>query len=157
MKGQAFVVFKDIIQSTEAIRALQNFRFLGRELSIHFARSKSDIIAKKEGTFNPLSKKRAKQRGMTEEEVKKKEKKEEVSEALVNNVLMVMELPKEVTTEMLEALFSQYPGYIRAQLIPDKSLAFIEYDTEEQATTALKGLKGFYITPEQPLKVDYAQ
>ncbi len=171
MKGQAFVVFKDVSQSSEAHRALQNFKFFGKEMVIQFAKGQSEIVAKREGTFNPLAKKRAKQRAArgaaaaaaaaapgTAPEPKRKEKKEEEAKPTpVSNILKVSELPAEVTVEMLETLFKQYPGYVRAQMVLDKAIAFIEYDTEDQATTALKGLKEFLLNPGKVLKVDYAQ
>jgi len=171
MRGQAFVVFKDKIQSTEALRALQNFRFMGKELSIHYAKSQSEIVAKREGTFNPLAKRKEKLKLLkkhdAEGEIKKdeenkgiKEKKDETHaekpESKISNVLKVKELPPIVTQEMLDALFKQYDGYIRAQIIPEKAIAFIEYDTEEQAAKALIGLKDFKITNELTLKVDYS-
>ena len=161
MKGQAFIVFKDSTQSTEAMRAMQHYKFMGKEITIQFAKGKSDVVSKRDGTFNALAKKRAKQKGeqkvvvpAEEEEQKKKSKKEEVT---VNNILKATELSKDVTSEMLQVLFKQYPGYIRAQMVAEKSWAFIEFDTEEQATTALKGLSGFTLSPGQVLNLGYAQ
>ncbi|PQE04011.1 hypothetical protein CJF31_00003121 [Rutstroemia sp. NJR-2017a BVV2] len=51
MRGQAHVVYRDIQTATQAMRALQGFEFLGREMQIQYAKSKSDTIAKLDGTF----------------------------------------------------------------------------------------------------------
>ncbi len=61
MKGQAFVVFKDVQQASEAMRGLQKMSFFDRELDIHYAKNKSDAIAKREGQYNMLGGKRKKQ------------------------------------------------------------------------------------------------
>jgi len=52
MRGQAHVVFRDIQTATQAMRALQGFEFFGFEMQIQYAKSKSDTIAKLDGTFH---------------------------------------------------------------------------------------------------------
>merc|ERR1712216_1020079 len=51
MRGQAFVVFDDISGATAARRALDKFPFFGRPLALQFAKSKSDAVAKRDGTW----------------------------------------------------------------------------------------------------------
>ncbi|KAL2355098.1 RNA binding domain protein [Cryomyces antarcticus] len=59
MRGQAHIVFRDVHASTQAMRALQGFDFFGKELGadvarvqrIAYAKSKSDGIAKLDGTY----------------------------------------------------------------------------------------------------------
>ncbi|KXX74927.1 U2 small nuclear ribonucleoprotein B'' [Madurella mycetomatis] len=53
MRGQAHIVYKDIQTATQAMRSLDGFEFFGRELKISYAKSKSNIIAKLDGTFKP--------------------------------------------------------------------------------------------------------
>jgi len=53
MRGQAFIVFKDLSAATNARRSMQNFPFYDKPMRIQFARAKSDVIAKIEGTFQP--------------------------------------------------------------------------------------------------------
>ncbi|KAH8676747.1 hypothetical protein BGZ60DRAFT_526177 [Tricladium varicosporioides] len=52
MRGQAHIVYRDIQTATQAMRALQGFEFFGREMQIQYAKSKSDTIAKLDGTFH---------------------------------------------------------------------------------------------------------
>ncbi|ODQ54004.1 RNA-binding domain-containing protein [Saitoella complicata NRRL Y-17804] len=51
MHGQAHIVFRDVLSATTAMRALQGQEFLGKELRIDYARSKSDATAKLDGTY----------------------------------------------------------------------------------------------------------
>ncbi|KAJ4361535.1 hypothetical protein N0V95_001787 [Ascochyta clinopodiicola] len=51
MRGQAHVVFRDIDSSTQAMRALQGFTFFGKDMQIAYAKTKSDTIAKLDGSF----------------------------------------------------------------------------------------------------------
>ncbi|KAI0379710.1 RNA-binding domain-containing protein [Hypomontagnella monticulosa] len=51
MRGQAHIVFRDMQAATQAMRALEGFTFLGSELHIEYAKSKSDMIAKLDGTY----------------------------------------------------------------------------------------------------------
>ncbi|KAI1304741.1 hypothetical protein F5Y03DRAFT_166689 [Xylaria venustula] len=51
MRGQAHIVFRDVHAATQALRSLDGFEFLGKELKIQYAKSKSDAIAKLDGTY----------------------------------------------------------------------------------------------------------
>lgn len=51
MRGQAFVAFSNISSATVALRTLQGFNFYGKEMRITYAKSKSDAIAKLDGTY----------------------------------------------------------------------------------------------------------
>ncbi|CAN8099628.1 unnamed protein product [Discula destructiva] len=51
MRGQAHIVFRDIQTSTQAMRALDGFNFLGEEIKVSYAKSKSTIVSKLDGSF----------------------------------------------------------------------------------------------------------
>ena len=51
MRGQAFVIFQDITAATTAAKSMQGFPFYDKPMRIAFAKTDSDIIAKKKGTF----------------------------------------------------------------------------------------------------------
>eukprot|EP01116_Phalansterium_solitarium_P016152 TRINITY_DN3686_c0_g1_i1.p1 TRINITY_DN3686_c0_g1~~TRINITY_DN3686_c0_g1_i1.p1 ORF type:complete len:258 (-),score=53.76 TRINITY_DN3686_c0_g1_i1:139-912(-) len=53
MRGQAFIVFKDLTAATSAKRSMQNFPFYDKPMKIQFSRTKSDVIAKIDGTYQP--------------------------------------------------------------------------------------------------------
>merc|ERR1739845_231219 len=57
MRGQAFVVFKEVPSAVAAIKSMQGFPFYDKPMRIAFARSDSDAIAKMKGTFTERPKK----------------------------------------------------------------------------------------------------
>merc|ERR1711981_280911 len=48
-RGQAFVVFDKIEAATEAKQRMQGFPFYDKPMNIEFAKSKSDVISRREG------------------------------------------------------------------------------------------------------------
>ena len=52
MRGQAFIVYKDVNEATRAKVSLNNFLFLGSRINVDYAKSKSDIIVKIKGQQN---------------------------------------------------------------------------------------------------------
>lgn len=57
LRGQAWLVFETIEAATKAKDEMQGFPFFGhRELGIQFAKTQSDVIAKKNGTYKPRPK-----------------------------------------------------------------------------------------------------
>ncbi|KAJ9187797.1 hypothetical protein P3X46_003214 [Hevea brasiliensis] len=57
-KGQAWVVFEDVKSATNAMRQMQSFPFYDKPMRIQYAKAKSDIIAKADGTFVPREKRK---------------------------------------------------------------------------------------------------
>ncbi|CAB4394250.1 RNA-binding domain-containing protein [Rhizophagus irregularis] len=51
MRGQAFVVFKEIQSATSAMRGLNGFNFYDKPMNIEYAKSKSEAVAKLDGTW----------------------------------------------------------------------------------------------------------
>ena len=56
LRGQAWVVFADITAATNALRLMQGFPFYDKPLKIEYAKTKSDVVAKADGTFVPRDK-----------------------------------------------------------------------------------------------------
>lgn len=57
MRGQAFVIFKEIGSATNALRTMQGFPFYDKPMRISYSKSDSDVIAKIKGTFKERPKK----------------------------------------------------------------------------------------------------
>lgn len=57
-KGQAWVVFDEVSDATNALRQMQGFPFYDKPMRIQYAKTKSDIIAKADGTFVPREKRK---------------------------------------------------------------------------------------------------
>eukprot|EP00850_Spirogloea_muscicola_P023097 SM000328S12467 [mRNA] locus=s328:80075:81541:- [translate_table: standard] len=58
LRGQAWVVFDDITSATNALRQMQGFPFYDKPMRISYAKAKSDVISKADGTFVPRDKKK---------------------------------------------------------------------------------------------------
>lgn len=52
MRGQAFVIFSDINSASNALRSMQGFPFYDKPMRIHYAKSQSDVIAKRYGKYS---------------------------------------------------------------------------------------------------------
>ncbi|KAL0638975.1 hypothetical protein Q9L58_002026 [Maublancomyces gigas] len=50
-RGQAHIAFRDIISATQAMRALHGVSIYGKDMRISYAKDKSHIISKLDGTF----------------------------------------------------------------------------------------------------------
>nr|XP_033811211.1 U1 small nuclear ribonucleoprotein A [Geotrypetes seraphini]XP_033811212.1 U1 small nuclear ribonucleoprotein A [Geotrypetes seraphini] len=62
MRGQAFVIFKEITSATNALRSMQGFPFYDKPMRIQYSKSDSDIIAKMKGTYVERDRKREKKK-----------------------------------------------------------------------------------------------
>merc|ERR1719343_1282833 len=50
-RGQAWIIFKEVASSTNALKSLQGFPFYNKPMRINYSRTKSDAIAKADGTY----------------------------------------------------------------------------------------------------------
>lgn len=82
MRGQAFVIFKDINSATNALRSMQGFPFYDKPMRIQYAKTDSDIIAKMKGTFvERPAKPKTKEDAVDVKKQKKKAAKEQARQA----------------------------------------------------------------------------
>ncbi|XP_060570927.1 U1 small nuclear ribonucleoprotein A-like [Ruditapes philippinarum] len=72
MRGQAFVIFKDINSSTNALRSMQGFPFYDKPMRIQYSKKDSDMVAKMKGTFVERPKKQKKDEEAPAETKKRK-------------------------------------------------------------------------------------
>ncbi|EPS69668.1 hypothetical protein M569_05098 [Genlisea aurea] len=180
-KGQAWVVFEDVSSANSALRQMQGFPFYDKPMRIQYAKTKSDCIAKADGTFVPREKKRK-----HEDRGRKKRDSHDAGRgqhlafhhgapplsqipfmggrggsdgpAPPNNILFVQNLPHQTTSMMLQMLFSQCQGFKEVRMVEAKpGIAFIEYENEMQSTVAMQGLQGFKITDDHPMLITYAK
>ncbi|KAF2298380.1 hypothetical protein GH714_023392 [Hevea brasiliensis] len=86
-KGQAWVVFEDVKSATNAMRQMQSFPFYDKPMRIQYAKAKSDIIAKADGTFVPREKRKK------HEEKGKKKKEQHDANQVGMGLLLVMLVP----------------------------------------------------------------
>lgn len=81
MRGQAFVIFKEINSAANALRSMQGFPFYDKPMRIQFAKKDSEVIAKLKGTWvEPVKRSRDKH----DEEGSKRKKKSKGQSADTN-------------------------------------------------------------------------
>lgn len=139
MRGQAFIAFKEISSATNALRQMQNFPFYDKPMRLSYAKGKSDVVAKADGSFEPKKpgdkRKRGAENGEERKPTVKKQAAPKKAEPAApgapaaagaapsapaqplqprpqppNRLLFVENLPDECTPLMLQMLFSQFPG-----------------------------------------------
>ncbi|XP_014117806.1 U1 small nuclear ribonucleoprotein A isoform X2 [Poecile atricapillus] len=175
MRGQAFVIFKEMSSATNALRSMQGFPFYDKPMRIQYAKSDSDIIAKMKGTF--VERERDRDRDRERKRDKRKPKGSDapgpkksgagsqagqgavpLSENPPNHILFLTNLPEETNELMLSMLFNQFPGFKEVRLVPGRhDIAFVEFDTEVQAGAAREALQGFKITQSNAMKISFAK
>ncbi|XP_042409234.1 U2 small nuclear ribonucleoprotein B''-like [Zingiber officinale] len=179
LRGQAWVVFAEVTAASNAVRQMQRFPFYDKPMRIQYAKSKSDCVAKEDGTFVPREKKKKQE----EKAAEKKRRAEEAQQsaqtnggmpssqvprqakpgsqepaAAPNNILFIQNLPHETTKMVLEILFQQYPGFNEVRMIEAKpGIAFVEFSDDVQSSIAMQALQGFKITPQNPMAITYAK
>ncbi|XP_033928031.1 U1 small nuclear ribonucleoprotein A [Melopsittacus undulatus] len=62
LRGQAFVIFKELSSASSALRSMQGFPFYDKPMRIQYAKTDSDIIAKMKGTYVERDRKREKRK-----------------------------------------------------------------------------------------------
>lgn len=194
MRGQAFVVFKEQASAKEALESMQGFPFFNKPMRIAWCKSKSDTIAKLDGTYVPRDKAAKRKAEEKERKERAKKQREEAKAAAVeeskrphtmpgmtmsdglppsahlppvdpnenkvlpHNVLFVENLPDNVNDMMLRMLFQQFPGFQDVRLVPGRTgIAFIDFDNQVQAATAMNSLQNFKITPTNLMKISFAK
>ncbi|KAJ9586027.1 hypothetical protein L9F63_020324 [Diploptera punctata] len=177
MRGQAFVIFKEIANATNALRSMQGFPFYDKPMRIQYAKSDSDVIAKMKGTFSERPKKMKRvvptieETALDSKKAKRKAAKEQarqlnpsgasptpVPEQPPNQILFLTNLPDETNEMMLSMLFNQFPGFKEVRLVPNRhDIAFVEFENELQSGAAKDALQGFKITPSHAMKISFAK
>ncbi|XP_043722904.1 U1 small nuclear ribonucleoprotein A [Telopea speciosissima] len=77
-KGQAWVIFEEVSSATNALRKMQGFPFYDKPMRIQYAKTKSDVITKADGTFVPRERRK---RHDDRAERKKKEQHHDANQA----------------------------------------------------------------------------
>ncbi|KAL3517994.1 hypothetical protein ACH5RR_020583 [Cinchona calisaya] len=180
LRGQAWVVFSEVTAASNAVRQMQNFPFYDKPMRIQYAKTKSDCIAKAEGTYDKKKKQeeKAERKRRVEEAqhnatsngpraesnggpaVSSRPGRSNAQETVAdpNNILFIQNLPYETTSMMLEVLFKQYPGFREVRIIEAKpGIAFVEFEDDIQSSVAKQALQGFKITPQNPMAITYAK
>ena len=72
MRGQAFIVFENVEDATKAVQSMQGFPFHSKKMRIQFAKTDSDVIAKRKGTYVPREQSKKKKKKKNKDKTKGK-------------------------------------------------------------------------------------
>lgn len=181
MKGQAFVVFRDINAATAAKNALDNATLFSKPLKIHFSKNTSDVMLKLSGKLSQKDKLRKQEDRKKRREEEYKELKKtagritagqikherilpshdpnKIAESMLspNNILLVENLTSDINEPILRNVFGKYKGFQEVRLSSSKGVAFVEYDSEINAGGALLGLNNFHLSDNCVLQISFAK
>ncbi|KAI8096769.1 uncharacterized protein BX664DRAFT_324781 [Halteromyces radiatus] len=180
MRGQAFIAYPTEECGENAIKELQHFSLYGKPMVVQFARNKSDVHARKDGDYEEHYKARIEKKeqvkllplpGSHKPTFKAPGTRSKTAKAGApqrnaipddylppNSILFLQNLPETTTQEYLVELFETYPGFKEVRMIPTKkSIAFVEYETDYQASLAKMELANHRIDDDHLMKVTFAR
>uniref|UniRef100_A0A061R1M4 U2 small nuclear ribonucleoprotein B n=1 Tax=Tetraselmis sp. GSL018 TaxID=582737 RepID=A0A061R1M4_9CHLO len=176
LRGQCWVVFADVAAATNAMRSLQGYPLYDKPMRIAYAKTKSDTVAKLDGTFAEKNKKeRKKVNDEAREALQARAKEREAAAANAaasgmappakpsdqnppHEILFVQNLPEATNNQMLTMLFQQFPGFKEVRMVDGRpGIAFVEFENDTQSSVAMSGLQGFKITPTHAMSVSFAK
>lgn len=184
LRGQAFVTFEHQSSATIAVRKLHATNFMGRQISITYAKaitdrhSNSKQLDSMQSRAERATRKPARELQNGYESAARAAQGVPTADALPlqldatvlpNSVLFVEHLPgtingkedgKPITVAVaLTDLFARFAGFIEVRAVPGKEgIAFVEFDSEQNSAVAMSGLQGHPMgTPPQSIRVSFAK
>lgn len=184
-KGQAFVIYDNIDSAQNAIDDLQGFELFGQQISLEFAKVRSDATVQREEGEEGLE--AHKKRRIAEKErnqavdaqaaAAEKANKRAPAEAVAerpakaakpapnttvpdeylppNKTLFLRELPEDYGREQLAIIFSRFPGFREIRLVPGRNTIAFAEYDDETGAIAAKESTQGMQLLGQPIKVSY--
>jgi RNA recognition motif-containing protein len=145
MKGQAFIIFKEISEAEEAMSKLQGKLIFNKELKIFYSKQKSDCLLKEKGLldenkYNHRKEETKSKRDTFYKELKSKllsNKRKLNTGSTQSRKLFIDNIETNIEENDLLPLFSKINGFKNLFIIKDKKVCFVEYENETQASQAL--------------------
>lgn len=168
LRGQAWVVFEQAEDARKAMELMQGFPFMDKPIRVALAKTKSDAVAKRDGTFTERPKtERPTKKAAPDTQQQKKDKAEAAAAAgpaaaaapaSSNHILFVENLPESANEAMVGMLFQQFTGFKEVRMVAQRpGIAFVEYTDEAQAGMAMQGLQGFKLATDKPMGITFAK
>lgn len=133
---------------------------------IALAKTKSDAVAKVEGSYDADAVEERKKRKREARLVEKAAAPPAsgpgapavLAKPTANCTLFVENIPNEANEGMLMLVFQRFPGLKEIRMVPHRpGIAFVEYDNESGAGAALAGLQGFRLATDKPMKLSFSK
>lgn len=144
MRGQAFVTLEDEAKASRAIDCLNDTVIFQKKIQCQLAKTSSDDSVGRhlgESEFTVYVEDRQKKKAQQDESLIKKSSTSKVVKVDLQNVppnkiLLIQELPNDITSEELTSVFESYKGFVQVRLVAVKRVAFIDFENEQDATVA---------------------
>lgn len=165
LRGQAWIAFENVADASRAMQELDGFPFMKKPIRIMRATSKSDAVARVDGTYREENAESRRQhrreawarhqeeKGKQEKGFLAKQKQKKSSRAVGKCIILVENIPKEANEGMLLLVFQRFPGLKEVRMMNGVSNAHVEYDNDEGAAAAVAGLQGFKLATDKPMKL----
>jgi RNA recognition motif-containing protein len=176
LNGQAWVIFENLQDAERAVNELQGYRIWGKSMVIRFARYKSDCCVVGSEALAQERKLRESDRIERLKQAPRATRRQLLNRLMSANPTSLQSvpissgpdvlLPNRIlflqninsSPENLVGLFRKYPGFVDLRTIPNRpDVAFVEYETEAQATTARQILDRTELLPNHFLRVSFAR
>lgn len=146
MKGQAFVTFKKLKHAEMALEKVNGKLLYRKPMQVSHAKTPSDEAHRIAGDLESIEKRKAakQQREVNKQPEPKptllpKGKMRQFKALPPNSVLLLQSIPQEyLDATTLESHFSKFAGFDKVRLIKFRSLAFVDFENEYNATKCLK-------------------
>ncbi|ODV79219.1 uncharacterized protein CANTADRAFT_250583 [Suhomyces tanzawaensis NRRL Y-17324] len=154
MKGQAFITFENNEASSLAQKELDSHELFSKKMRVRFARSNSDNyhITVTGNTAPVEDRKKTKEEVLKKRKLETKPKRSAASTATKkrkvqdfnllppHKILLLQNIGSQVEPSQLNEFFEKHSGFINVRSVKVRNLAFIEYDSEPLATSALDSI-----------------
>ncbi|RCK57692.1 U1 small nuclear ribonucleoprotein A [Candida viswanathii] len=162
LKGQAFVTFESAESASKALK-MADLEVLSKPMRVSYANIESDVVLL-EDTISERKKNRlersAKKRKLEEKKESNSKRRELVSEwkELPPNHILLIQNVKEF--DGLQDFFGDFNGFESIRVVKVKNLAFIEFESEELASSCLDQVSDEQLTkfgPEDEVLLSFAK
>ncbi|RCK64476.1 U1 small nuclear ribonucleoprotein A [Candida viswanathii] len=162
LKGQAFVTFESAESAAKALE-MADLEVLSKPMRISYAKIESDVVLL-EDAISERKKSRlersAKKRKLEEKKESSSKRRELVSEwkELPPNHILLIQNVKEF--DGLQDFFGDFNGFENIRAVKVKNLAFIEFESEELASSCLEQVSDEQLTkfgPEDEVLLSFAK
>eukprot|EP00892_Ulva_mutabilis_P006512 jgi/Ulvmu1/4232/UM191_0005.1 len=165
LRGQAWLIFAEVASATNAVQCMNGFPFFDKKLDVQYARDEATAIKKTADGWRSNKKQKTDHKQAAKPSAAPAAQPQPATAAPAraqtnppNKLLFVEGLPSTTTSQMLALMFNQYLGMVDVRMVDARpGIAFVEYDTEPSATTAMNGLNNFQISPGFNLSISYAK
>lgn len=178
MNGQAWIVFKDQADADRALKSLQGTRIWGKSLVIRYARFRSDRVIREEAGNLEVERKMRESDRMERSKTTRVTRRQLLTRLMTGNpsalqsvsisgpdvllpnrTLFIQNIPPGLSSSpILSSLFRRHPGFQDLRPVPNRpDVAFVEYETEMQASAARQGLDRTEIGSGNILRVTFAR